>query len=286
MAGFDNDVVFGSNVDFSGNANVSAQVTLDGQLLIGSTASPNIRVGTLTAGPGVTITNGAGAITIGVTSGGVVLETLTGNTGGTVSPTANNINTVGSGSITIAGSGSTLTTQLTGLTNHAVLVGAGTSTITKLALATNGQVLLGSTGADPVFGTLTGTGGITFTVGAGSLVINGTGGGFTWTDITGATQTIAVANGYVTNRGGGVTYTLPATATEGDMFRIAGKLGAWSIAQNANQQILFGSSSSTVGVTGSIASTNVGDCAEVLCITSGASTIWRILSAVGNLTVA
>ena len=51
-------------------------------------------------------------------------ETLTGNTGGAISPTSNNINTLGAGSITIAGSGSTLTTELTGLTNHAVLVGA------------------------------------------------------------------------------------------------------------------------------------------------------------------
>ena len=69
------------------------------------------------------------------------------------------------------------------------------------------------------------------------------------------------------------------------MIRIAGKSGAWSIAQNANQQINVGSASSTVGVGGSVASTNAGDCIELLCTTSGASTVWRALSYVGNLTV-
>lgn len=66
MPGFDNSVMYADNVDFSGASPVSAKVTLNGQLLIGSTAAPNIRVATLTAGAGATITNGAGAITIGL----------------------------------------------------------------------------------------------------------------------------------------------------------------------------------------------------------------------------
>lgn len=64
MAGFRNDVMYANNVDFSGASLPAATVTANGQLLIGSTASPNIRVNTLTAGNGVTITNGAGSITI------------------------------------------------------------------------------------------------------------------------------------------------------------------------------------------------------------------------------
>lgn len=120
---------------------------------------------------------------------------------------------------------------------------------------------------------------------SGNPTISVAGGGFPWTDVTTATQTLAINNGYVTNRGAGVTYTLPATATEGDMMWVAGKLGAWTIAQNANQQILVGSSSSTVGVGGSIASTNVGDCALLLCTTGGASTVWRAVNLVGNLTI-
>ena len=91
------------------------------------------------------------------TSGTGVLNTLTGNSGGAIPPTAGNINTLGTGSITIAGAGSTLTTQLTGLTNHAVLVGAGTATITKVGpTATVGQVLQSAgPSADPAFSTAT-----------------------------------------------------------------------------------------------------------------------------------
>ncbi len=108
-----------------------------------------------------------GFVTLSTTG---VLKTLTGNSGGAISPTANNINTLGTGSITIAGSGSTLTTQLTGLTNHAVQVGAGTATLTQLAVGTNGQVLIGATTADPAFATLTSSdGSISFTTGANSL---------------------------------------------------------------------------------------------------------------------
>lgn len=108
-------------------------------------------------GTGLVSTSGSGnTITIAVT--GAVAETLTGNSGGAVSPTLNNIFTVGSGSITIVGNPgtSTLTTQLTGLTNHAVLVGAGTDTITKIAATANtGAVLQNNAGADPSYSTAT-----------------------------------------------------------------------------------------------------------------------------------
>lgn len=72
MAGFDNGVVLANNVDFTG-ANVSsgsAQVTADGQLLIGSAVAPQIRVGNLTStGATITITNGPGTINLEAASG-------------------------------------------------------------------------------------------------------------------------------------------------------------------------------------------------------------------------
>lgn len=104
--------------------------------------------------------------------------TMTGDTGGALSPTAGNMNTLGSGSITISGSGSTLTTQLTGLTNHSVLVGAGTTTITKVAPSATSGIPLVSNGssADPSFTTAVvaggGTGNTTFT--AYSVICAGT----------------------------------------------------------------------------------------------------------------
>lgn len=68
-----------------------------------------------------------------------------------------NITLVGTGSITTVGSLNTETIQLTGLTNHAVLVGAGTATITKVGpTATVGQVLQSAgAAADPAFSTAT-----------------------------------------------------------------------------------------------------------------------------------
>jgi hypothetical protein len=122
------------------------------------------------------------------TSGTGILNTLTGNSGGAISPAAGNINTLGTGSITIAGSGSTLTTQLTGLTNHSVQVGAGTATLTQLSVGTNGQVLIGATTADPAFATLTSSdSSISFTTGANTLSLQVAGGSTTIKTITGNT---------------------------------------------------------------------------------------------------
>lgn len=104
--------MYANNVNFSGAK--TAAVTTNGQLLIGSTASPNIRVGNLTSSNGtLTITNGAGTIDLIVASGSGTVMTLTGNSG-TVSPTSGNINVIGSGGLTSSGSGSTLTFSLTG----------------------------------------------------------------------------------------------------------------------------------------------------------------------------
>jgi hypothetical protein len=90
-------------------------------------------------------------------------ETLTGNSGGAVPATANNINVVGTGSITTVGTppSSTMTIELTGLTDHAVLVGAGTPTITNVLPTTAGFVLT-SNGAslDPSFQANPGVGAI------------------------------------------------------------------------------------------------------------------------------
>lgn len=148
------------NVDFSGQVNPQPSVTQDGQLLIGSASTPHINVSTLTEGTGISILNGPGTIQISV-NGSQTGQTITGNTGGPRSPTGGNWNIVGSGSLTTAGSGSTLTASVTGLTNHNVLVGAGTATITKVAPSATSGVPLISQGssADPAFGTAVVAGG-------------------------------------------------------------------------------------------------------------------------------
>ncbi len=258
----------------------------DGQVFLGATNSSG-RFGTLTSSDSsITYVTGANSLDLTVASGTGVIKTITGNSGGAESPSAGNFNILGTGSITVAGSANTETVQLTGLTNHAVLVGAGSATITKLAVGSSGQVLIGATGADPAFATLTSTGGtIAFTTGANSLNLEVAGAGLTWVDATGATQALLAEHGYVTDRGGGVTYTLPASGTLGDEIQIVGKLGLATITPNANQQILIGSGSGTVGVTGTAVSNNVGDCITLICITAGASTVWRANSTIGTWTL-
>ncbi len=156
--------------------------------------------------------------------------------------------------------------------------------VPSIVSMTDGQVMIGSTAGAPAAATLTAGAGITVTSASNSITIASTTGSLTWTAVTGATQTLAAANGYVTNRSGGVTYTLPASGTLGDLIRIVGLLGLSTIAQNANQQIVTGSDSSTIGATGTVVGTNVGDCIELICITAGASTVWRTSSMMGNWT--
>jgi trimeric autotransporter adhesin len=58
----------------------------NGQLLIGNTTGNTLAKATLTQGSGISITNGAGSITIAATGGGTVTSVATGNglTGGTI----------------------------------------------------------------------------------------------------------------------------------------------------------------------------------------------------------
>lgn len=89
----------------------------DGEIIIGSSAGSPLAA-TITAGTGITVTNGHNSITLSV-NGSVVGETITGNDGTALSPTAGNWNIDGNGvigsgvstagNIYTTGSGSTLT---------------------------------------------------------------------------------------------------------------------------------------------------------------------------------
>jgi hypothetical protein len=98
--------------------------------------------------------------TLTVSTTGAVATIYTENTG-TATASGGNLNVLGAGSITTNGSGDTITAELTGLTNHAVLVGAGTATITKVGPGATGTILAGNTGADPSFQTIASLGLIT-----------------------------------------------------------------------------------------------------------------------------
>jgi len=123
------------------------------------------------------------------------------------------------------------------------------------------------------------------TTGFGDTVtITATGAGFTWNTVAGTTQTVAKDNGYKNGNAGLTTYLLPATGAVGDTFQLAGfGAGGWILTQNASQTIHFNSTDTTVGVGGSIASTNRYNTIEVMCIV--ANTDWTVLDSSGTLTV-
>lgn len=107
---------------------------------------------------------------------------------------------------------------------------------------------------------------------------------FAWNNTTGTTQAMAVNTGYVSNNAALSTFTLPASATVGQRVAVKGAgAGGWLLAQNAGQTVHLGTSTTTAGTGGSIASTNQYDYLELICIT--ANTTWSNLGFTGNQTV-
>ena len=112
-------------------------------------------------------------------------------------------------------------------------------------------------------------------------------GGFTWSVIT-VNQTAVVGNGYICNKAGTLALALPATAAIGDIIEVTGINTAtgWQFTQAANQQIFFGTSSTTLGATGTITSSAIRDSLKIVCVVAGASTVWNVTSSIGNPTLA
>lgn len=198
--------------------------------------------------------------------------------------TSNAINANSAGLVKYDGAG---TFSGVTVTNHSPLIGAASNGITSLGPLTNGQLVIGSTGVDPVAAALSAGTGVSITNAAGSITVNAVGGGVTWSVVT-VDASFTVNTGTIANKAGLLTMTLPASAAIGDIIEITGintALG-WKIAQNANQQIFFGTSSTTLGATGSLASSAIRDSLKMVCVVAGASTVWNVISSIGNITVA
>ena len=169
MAGIDNDVNFGLGYRLEATPSTKYPLMQKAATDVGQYNNAGTPEGVISANPGSLChdrTNGViyykntGTGNTGwvlIPSGSAVGLTITGNSGAPLNPLLGNWNLVGSGSLTTSGSGNTLTSSLTGLTNHAVLVGAGTDTITKVGpTATAGQVFQSAgSSSDPLFSTAT-----------------------------------------------------------------------------------------------------------------------------------
>lgn len=270
MPGFDNAVVYGTNIDLSGGSPVSGQFATNGQLLIGTTAvnagGTHINIGVISS-TNSTITVGYSSpnITLDINSS-VVGQTITGTSGGALSPTAGNWNILGASTaagtspVSTAGAVSTLTINV----QKSQAIASTDATKVGLANFNSSYFSVDANG----FVSLTGT---------SSLL---------WSVIT-ADQTAVVNNGYICNKASALVLTLPATAAIGDVIRVTGintALG-WKIAQNANQQIFFGNTQTTLGATGYLQSSAIRDSVEIVCVVAGASTVYNVISSVGNITV-
>ena len=202
------------------------------------------------------------------------LGTLTGNSGGPVPPDgSNNINVIGDG------------------TTVNVVGNPGTNTLTISAVGTGVVSSLTGNSGGPVFPTanntnIVGTGSITVTgnPGTSTLTISSSGAVDTWSIIT-ANQTAVVSNGYFCNKSGTLALALPAASVTGDIIEVSNENTALGIqfTQSAGQQILIGSSSTTLGAGGTLTSSAVGDTLKMVCYTP--NTIWRVVSMVGNWSV-
>lgn len=219
------------------------------------------------------------------TSPSADVEFLTGNDGIRVGPDATfNINVLGSGINTVTGNAATNTITVVGptVTNHSPLIGGAGNTITSLGPLTNGQLIIGNTGNDPTAATLTAGTGIMITNAAGSITIDSSG-GVNWQTV-GASQALVANNGYICTSGAALSFSLPAVSALGSTISITlDGSTSWTITQAAGQQIRFGSSQTTLGAGGSLASTAQGDTITMVC--SVANTRWNVISSIGNITV-
>jgi len=249
----------------------------NGQLLIGNTTGNTLDKATLTAGTGISVTNGAGSISIAATNNGTVTSIATNNgiTGGTITSSG----TVGltgqalalhnlatNGLIARTGAGTVAARTVTASTGISVTNGDGVSgnpTITNTApdqtVVLTGGTGITTSGTYPNF-TIANAGVTSFSAGTTGLTPS--------TGTTGAVTlsgTLAVANGGtgITSFGTGVATFLGTPSSANLASAVTDETGSGSL--------VFGTSPSLTTPTFSKAVLNDGYTEEVFAITDGAT---------------
>ena len=122
-----------------------------------------------------------------------------------------------------------------------------------------------------------------FTVDADGFVSTTGTGMLMWQTID-ASQTLVVNNGYMCIApGGALALLLPATAAIGDILEVTlDGSTSFTITQAAGQQIRYNNLETTLGVVGTLGSTDQGNTIRMVAQTA---TRWNVISALGTLTV-
>lgn len=96
---------------------------------------------------------------------------------------------------------------------------------------------------------------------------------FPWNFVTGTSASMVSNNGYITNNNSQVGLLLPASSAFGDEIAVSGYgSGGFIITQNAGQNIIIDPTSTTAGVTGSIASVTRYCSLRLVCVVG--NTTW------------
>ncbi len=203
------------------------------------------------------------------------LEKLEGNTGGEVFPTGSKINIVGDTSTGIIVDGDPATSTLTvrsQLVPAETLTGDTGGPITPTLGNFNivGDPLTGIVvDGDPATSTLT------ISLPAPPFF-------FEWLVVTDDT-TMDPNKGYILDSATDKTLTLPLTAEVGTtLAALRFGAGKWTLAQNAGQNVRFGSNVTTTGTGGDLESQDQGDGVWLVCVV--ADTSWMVISSQGNIT--
>lgn len=293
-------VTFTDNMSFDGTERGGAMTT-DGQLWIGSTTGRHVRLGSLTPGVGVAITNGPGTITIALSGSGTAMDSFATQTGiNPVVPDGSGLVTI-NGAVVAAGT-NPVRTDGTAATTMAIevqtsqAIAAGDATKIGLsnfdsgsfAVAATGFVTLATTGAlktltgdtgtaTPVANNIQIAGGPGITTSASGAVVTINSVVFTDTTAT----TLAVDNGYFATAAG--NYPLPATALQGEVLLVVcDTAGAVVLDCPALNFIRIGNQITSSG--GTATSNAIGDSLTLRYRLS--SLTWEAVSVIGTWTIA
>ncbi len=262
MAGFDNGVVYGSNVDFTGTTPVSGQINLDGELLVGAATAPFIRAYVPTGSGGVSISTGPGTIDFSlanIPNSSLQNSTINITAGAGISVAGSPVSL--GGNVVISATGGSAVTSVSGTANRITSTG-GTTPVIDISASYVGQSSITTLG----------------TIGSGiwnGTVITGTYGG---TGVNNGASTITLGGNLTTSGAFASTFTM--TNTTGVTFPTSGTLattaqipalpvtvpnGGTGVVTLTNHGVLLGQAASN------ITATTAGSSGQILTSQGGAA---------------